>query len=338
MLIICDECGKEISDKAAVCPNCGNPINNKTELRKNSKDEISINRDAMLIYLRNMRDLMLAYTCILQKKNKSINEVRNKYEHIKNKVNKSKEDISNLQWKKESQYYRLADYLTDHFLKIVGLGFVMSIIASVILKTRMFFLIWLAIIALWTFIGAFIEKNTKISEIESDIMIVKNRGQQDLKKLMNYNLQNKEEECIKQYEPEESRVKKLIYEGLQINLIPKVYRNLSAVQYIYEYMCTSNVSFEFALRSAQIEEGIKRIESKLNTIISQQSETIFQNRKIEAQNESIIEKNKLMLEELKQINSNTEEAKYYTEIMSNYSAANAYFSLANCIYTRELTK
>lgn len=25
-LIVCDECGKKISDKAKVCPNCGNPI------------------------------------------------------------------------------------------------------------------------------------------------------------------------------------------------------------------------------------------------------------------------------------------------------------------------
>lgn len=26
-MIICNECGKEISDKAQSCPNCGNPIN-----------------------------------------------------------------------------------------------------------------------------------------------------------------------------------------------------------------------------------------------------------------------------------------------------------------------
>jgi len=26
-LIKCDECGKEVSDKAKNCPNCGNPIN-----------------------------------------------------------------------------------------------------------------------------------------------------------------------------------------------------------------------------------------------------------------------------------------------------------------------
>ncbi|MCA9367214.1 zinc ribbon domain-containing protein [Candidatus Kaiserbacteria bacterium] len=27
-LIICSECGKEISEKATTCPRCGNPINN----------------------------------------------------------------------------------------------------------------------------------------------------------------------------------------------------------------------------------------------------------------------------------------------------------------------
>ena len=25
-LILCEECGKEVSDKAAACPNCGAPI------------------------------------------------------------------------------------------------------------------------------------------------------------------------------------------------------------------------------------------------------------------------------------------------------------------------
>ena len=30
-LIKCEECGKEVSEKAASCPNCGNPINKTTE-------------------------------------------------------------------------------------------------------------------------------------------------------------------------------------------------------------------------------------------------------------------------------------------------------------------
>lgn len=30
-LIKCDECGKEVSEKAASCPNCGNPISKKEE-------------------------------------------------------------------------------------------------------------------------------------------------------------------------------------------------------------------------------------------------------------------------------------------------------------------
>ena len=39
-LIICPECGKEFSDKAAACPNCGYPINHEDTNEKNIKETI----------------------------------------------------------------------------------------------------------------------------------------------------------------------------------------------------------------------------------------------------------------------------------------------------------
>ena len=35
-LIICEECGKEISDKAVSCPNCGCPISGKVNNNNNN--------------------------------------------------------------------------------------------------------------------------------------------------------------------------------------------------------------------------------------------------------------------------------------------------------------
>ena len=32
-LIKCEECGKEISDKAEICPNCGNPMNKNNTVK-----------------------------------------------------------------------------------------------------------------------------------------------------------------------------------------------------------------------------------------------------------------------------------------------------------------
>ena len=37
-IIICDECGKEISNKATTCIHCGNPINNKNSIIKSWYD------------------------------------------------------------------------------------------------------------------------------------------------------------------------------------------------------------------------------------------------------------------------------------------------------------
>lgn len=38
-MITCNECGKEISDKAAICPNCGNPIGSMTVTQAIKEDE-----------------------------------------------------------------------------------------------------------------------------------------------------------------------------------------------------------------------------------------------------------------------------------------------------------
>ena len=41
-LIICPECGKEVSDQASVCPNCGYPINNIEELKPDVENNIIV--------------------------------------------------------------------------------------------------------------------------------------------------------------------------------------------------------------------------------------------------------------------------------------------------------
>ena len=63
-------------------------------------------------------------------------------------------------------------------------------------------------------------------------------------------------------------------------------------------MESSNVSLEHALRSAQIEDGIQRVEAKLNVIISQQDETLFQMHCQQVQSRHMIETNEQMLDSL----------------------------------------
>lgn len=47
-LIICPECGKEISSEAITCPNCGYPVKNNTEVQKkegsNRTEKVQVNQ------------------------------------------------------------------------------------------------------------------------------------------------------------------------------------------------------------------------------------------------------------------------------------------------------
>jgi uncharacterized membrane protein YvbJ len=43
-LIPCDECGKEISEKAAACPNCGAPVSGKSSVSLDPKSHAKVTR------------------------------------------------------------------------------------------------------------------------------------------------------------------------------------------------------------------------------------------------------------------------------------------------------
>lgn len=87
----------------------------------------------------------------------------------------------------------------------------------------------------------------------------------------------------------------LLNENYSLNLIPLQFRNLSSVQYIYDFMSTSQLSFEQAIYQAQVDDGIRRIESRLNVIIQQNEEQIRQLYAIRENTERIIGQNQLIL-------------------------------------------
>lgn len=118
--------------------------------------------------------------------------------------------------------------------------------------------------------------------------------------------------------------------------MPEIYRhNLAAIQYIYEYMSTSQASLEHTLLSTQIEDGIRRIEKKLDVIIQRQEETIFMLHRQEAQNESMMEQNNQMLESLRRIEENIFEASRYAQISAYYNKTCAFFALADYLEKKE---
>lgn len=142
----------------------------------------------------------------------------------------------------------------------------------------------------------------------------------------------KEIDACKKYvsylKSEYNEIKMLLIEEYSLNIIPNQFRKLSAVYYIYDFMSSSPISFEQVLLHQHLEDGIQRIESKLSAIIAQNSQKIFNDRCIMEQNNQISERQNAMLSSLQRTESYASTAATYAGIAANNSKAAAYFSLA----------
>lgn len=143
-------------------------------------------------------------------------------------------------------------------------------------------------------------------------------------------LLQKQKEQDRFWENELSKVDELLSSACGVNIVPKPYRNnLAAIQYIYDYMSTSQVSLEHVLLATKIEEGIQRIEAKLDILISQQEEIIFQMHRQEAQNRQMMDQNEQMLASLHRTEANTHEVAQYAQLSACYNKTCAFFAIAN---------
>lgn len=122
-----------------------------------------------------------------------------------------------------------------------------------------------------------------------------------------------------------NQVDTLLKNGYNLNLIPSPYRNLASLYYIYDYMSTSQASLEDTLLHEHLENGIQRILSRLDSIIAQNEQIIFQNRQLEAQNRQMIERTDRMLASLQRTEQNTLEGKQYAQINAQHTQTIAFF-------------
>lgn len=143
-------------------------------------------------------------------------------------------------------------------------------------------------------------------------------------------LQQSQRERDAYWRSELQKVGDLLDGAYAVNLVPMPYRyKFAAIQYIYEYMSTSSESLGHVLLSTQIKDGIRRIEAKLDIIISQQNEMIFQMHRQEAQNRQLMDQNEQMLLSLHRTEANTLEAAQYAQLSASYNKTCAFFAIAN---------
>ena len=131
-----------------------------------------------------------------------------------------------------------------------------------------------------------------------------------------------------EFETENSKVTSLLNDYYKMNIIPLQYRGLSGACYIYEYMASSQLSFESMILSKQFDEGIKKMESRLDQMIDSYEIFLYEPRWAQYardEKQRLIEQNEKMLISLYQNENNTQLAEQYKQLSANYSKTNAYF-------------
>lgn len=294
-----------------------------------------MNRDALLLYLRDLRDLEFARRKIVTI-----------YENEEYKTNKSIEEMGTPKFKIDSEK-------ADFSILPMGLG------VSAIFAAIAYFLQWLSgkltrdvIDRLVSFCLGIISKIfwviciimivvTIVSMIK-DIISSRNVKKSNDKERQRIEgnretIRNTKRvwELRKEYlQKEYQRVTKIQNDYYSQNILAQQYRNLPALIYIYQYMSTSRADLEVVLLHTHMEEGIRRIESKLGEIIRQNEQIIFSQHIAEAQNNKLIAQNKNMLNSLGRIENNTGEAAYYSKMAANYARSIEYFQAARYLESR----
>ena len=275
-------------------------------------------RNALLLYLKNIRDLEFAQIKIQQR----INEYNSSF---------SKKIDSLCQ----TDYATLPEKPSKHtngpFLILLGIGLELLCVYMTFL-----FLSMTAISIFLIHLGANKIKSAKDELKEYEQLLpacIEHNKNEDIRLEKNQQLINeiliKKDDYEKYMKGQYVTVSNLLNDYYNMNLLPNPYRNLASVYYIYDYMSSSQESLQDTFVHEHMENGIQRIISKLDYIIEQNEQIIFSNRILESQNESIKQQNCNMLSSLENIENNSVLCAQYAELAANYTKANAYFSLAS---------
>ena len=167
-----------------------------------------------------------------------------------------------------------------------------------------------------------IDREIRLHNLEEEKRIRKNRELLD-------EIERKWNKRESYLRSEYQKVRVLLQDAYKMNILATQYRNLASVLYIYDYMASSQASFTDTLIHEHMENGIQRIEAKLDSIVMQNEQIILHNRHQEALNSQMTEKTDNMIRTLQQTERNTMLAAQYAELSAVYSRANAYFGYAN---------
>ena len=134
------------------------------------------------------------------------------------------------------------------------------------------------------------------------------------------------------FKSEQDRIEAVLEQFYAMNIIPLQYRKLSAVCYLCDFMSSCQESYQMALISNQIEDGIRRLESRLDEIIDRLDTAIWQQRVIREENRQDIKRqidqNNRMIDSLKRMENSQKNIEEYSRLSANYNEAQALIGMA----------
>ncbi len=312
--MFCQHCGYELSENINFCPKCGCKCEKQiqqgdTTVANGHISQSEINRDVTIQYLYDVRVLETAKL----KLQKRIKENTEKCKHL---------GIPQLFTKPDN----------DSSIPVCGIGFMCLIFAVLMVIIGYFgevgalfvFSFILGVIAIVCF-GCCISKKSKY---EQEYIVYTNAVSSDKKRVgRELAEKSKLEQEIQDMQDELGEAENLLEKSYSVNLIPKQFRDIYSIFYLYEYLSTSQESLQSALLHYNLEE----IKTKIDEVIRLQSEIILQQAIQTAHLEEIQEQNTKMLRHAAETERNTALAAQYAQIAANNAEACAWMNLAQYI-------
>lgn len=312
--MFCQNCGNKLSDDITFCPKCG--CKQETQIQeKNTADTgryispSEINRDITIQYLYDVRALEVAKI----KLQKRIEENTEKCKHL---------GIPQLFAKPDNAGSILA----------CAVGLICLVFAILLAFGGFFgetaFLYVLALIFGIAAVACFGYYLSKKFNYQQKYIIYNNAVSSDKKRVeLELAEKSKLEQEVQDTRGELGEAEKLLEKSYGVNLIPKQFRDIYSIFYLYEYLSTSQESLQSALLHYNLEE----IKTKMDEVIRLQSEIILQQAIQTAHLEEIQEQNTKMLRHAAETERNTALAAQYAQIAANNAEACAWIGVANYI-------
>lgn len=273
-----------------------------------------MDRNAIVLYLREVRDLEFAQRKIIQTHNLE-----------KKSFEKEEQRLIVPHFSDPGDYHEYS--VNIPWAGFIGGGILVLFIAFPLLEILGIYLLYKSI-----------KQYNKEKQLQKDSYESYKESIEMYKKDMERIEGNKEEYAIiseqwnkknEFWHEEYDTVTTLLNNYYALNILPQPYRNIQSVYYLYDYMSTSKESLSDAFLHEHMENGIQKILARLDQIVAQNEEIIFSLRRIEAQNQEVIDQNYTAISSLEKTKETTQEISKKMDVGNNYLRATTYFSAAS---------